>query len=377
MIYNVLSSPIVYDEGTLFFSATNITLNSKSSVEYWIGGSSFTFPREGMKKIILRDKIGQTTIERVFVRLGKTRELFPISIKLYENGDTRLLLMKNGIGTLLHELNDSIKNVKFLDCAMVHQALNDVSLLDPVYASEAYDEICLSGYKLSEQLNNESVGITDTGTDAVKDFSKKDSNIEIDTKSIIDNNLSMCPVDNGERVLITPVHTMEDLLEPSLTDRYENNAYDTLTSLSAINQTLDKRDLNNVFGLERVYREMKQFGGIEGFNHISVFNSVSLTLANIIHSLPYFEFTCEIDMVKRILKWFNRVGEIILESKYDERILNEIIKQIPYKDVIKVFISKNQYDEVLIEFVTLNTKLKYFIDLTIVSMLSRTLVHSC
>ena len=161
MIYDRLSSSIKYEPGTRLSSVSNSTIVGISTVDYWILGSTFTVPKEGLSKVILRDKIGSTIIERVFVRIGNAKEVFPISIKLYESNESRILLMRKGIGSLLYELSISIKSKLFLNDIITQQILSEMSSADPVYASEAYDEICLHGYELHEQINNESVGIVD------------------------------------------------------------------------------------------------------------------------------------------------------------------------------------------------------------------------
>ena len=106
------------------------------------------------------------------------------------------------------------------------------------------------------------------------------------------------------------------------------------------------------------------------------FNSTTLTLANYIHTIPYFEFACSIDARQRTIIWYNKVSDDQLSDIVDRNFINYLVNRILYRDINKVYISKNQYDELLLEFDTVNMKVRYFIDLTVVSMLSRSLAHN-
>ena len=279
MIYDRLSSSIKYEPGTRLSSISNSTIVGISTVDYWILGSEFTIPKEGLSKVILRDKIGSTIIERVFGRIGNAKEVFPISIKLYESNESRILLMKNGIGSLLYELSNSIKSKIFLNDIITQQILSEMSSADPVYASEAYDEICLNGYQLHEQINNESVGIVDDSKrNSIRDMGKKDDDIHIETnKSIMSEWADGYGVEDGEgNIILTPKDLIEDIIAPSLTTRYENEAYDKFTLLSAWNQTLDKCEMRN-FNNYCKYRELKEFNKLKGVIPLTDFNSTTLT----------------------------------------------------------------------------------------------------
>ena len=378
MIYDRLSSSIKYEPGTRLSSVSNSTIVGISTVDYWILGSEFTIPKEGLSKVILRDKIGSTIIERVFGRIGNAKEVFPISIKLYESNESRILLMKNGIGSLLYELSNSIKSKIFLNDIITQQILSEMSSADPVYASEAYDEICLNGYRLHGQINNESVGIVDDSKrNSIRDMGKKDDDIHIETnKSIMSEWADGYGVEDGEgNIILTPKDLIEDIIAPSLTTRYENEAYDKFTLLSAWNQTLDKCEMRN-FNNYCKYRELKEFNKLKGVIPLTDFNSTTLTLANYIHAIPYFEFACVINTRQRTITWFNKVSDNELADINDKDFVNCLINQILYRDVNKIYISKNQYDELLIEFDTSNVRVKYFVDLTVVSILSRSLAHT-
>ena len=223
MIYDRLSSSIKYEPGTRLSSVSNSTIVGISTVDYWILGSEFTIPKEGLSKVILRDKIGSTIIERVFGRIGNAKEVFPISIKLYESNESRILLMKNGIGSLLYELSNSIKSKIFLNDIITQQILSEMSSADPVYASEAYDEICLNGYRLHGQINNESVGIVDDSKrNSIRDMDKEDDDIHIETnKSILSEWADGYGVEDGEgNIILTPKDVLDDIVAPSLTTRY-------------------------------------------------------------------------------------------------------------------------------------------------------------
>ena len=377
MIYDRLSSSIKYEPGTRLSSVSNSTIVGISTVDYWILGSEFTIPKEGLSKVILRDKIGSTIIERVFGRIGNAKEVFPISIKLYESNESRILLMKNGIGSLLYELSNSIKSKIFLNDIITQQILSEMSSADPVYASEAYDEICLNGYRLHGQINNESVGIVDDSKrNSIRDMGKKDDDIHIETnKSIMSEWADGYGVEDGEgNIILTPKDLIEDIIAPSLTTRYENEAYDKFTLLSAWNQTLDKCEMSN-FNNDCQSRELKEFNKLKGVIPLTDFNSTTLTLPNYIHAIPSFEFACVIDIKQRTITWFNKVSDNELADINDKDFVNCLINQILYRDVNKIYISKNQYDELLIEFDTSNVRVKYFVDLTVVSILSRSLAH--
>ena len=75
MIYDSLSSSIKYEPGTRLSSVSNSTIIGNDTIDYWILGSKFTVPKEGLSKVILRDKIGSTIIERVFGRIGNAKEV--------------------------------------------------------------------------------------------------------------------------------------------------------------------------------------------------------------------------------------------------------------------------------------------------------------
>ena len=280
MIYDRLSSSIKYEPGTRLSSVSNSTIVGISTVDYWILGSEFTIPKEGLSKVILRDKIGSTIIERVFGRIGNAKEVFPISIKLYESNESRILLMKNGIGSLLYELSNSIKSKVFLNDIITQQILSEMSSADPVYASEAYDEICLNGYQLHEQINNESVGIVDDSKrNSIRDMDEKDGDIHIETnKSILSEWTNGYGVEDGEgNIVLTPKDVLDDMIAPSLTTRYENEAYDKFTLLSAWNQTLDKCEMRN-FNNYCKYRELKEFNKLKGVIPLTDFNSTTYSL---------------------------------------------------------------------------------------------------
>lgn len=377
MIYDRLCSSIKYEPGTTLSSVSISTIVGSSTINYWNLGSKFTIPNEGLFKVILRDKIGPTIVERVFVRIGNSKEMFPISIKLYETNESRILLMRRGVSSLLYEMNDSIKNKRFLNDVIIQQILTEMSVGDPVYASEAYDEICLNGYELHEQINNESVGVVDdTNRNSVRDIEKQDTelNIEIDKSIMADWNTNYGVEDGEGNIILTPKDVLDDLIAPSLTFRYENEAYDKFTLLSAWNQTLDKCEMWN-FNNNCKYRELKQFNNLKGVVPLTNFNSASLTLANFIHAVPYFEFACLIDTKQRTITWFNKVSDNGLSDIADKDLVDYLVNQILYRDVNKIYISKNQYDEVLLEFDTVNMKARYFVDLTMVSILSRSLAH--
>ena len=379
MIYDRLCSSIKYEPGTRLSSVSNSTITSNNTIDYWIVGSEFTVPKEGLSKVILRDKIGQTIVERVFVRMGNTKELFPISIKLYEGNESRILLMRKGIGSLLYEVNDTIKNKRFLNDIIVQQILTEMSESDPVYASEAYDEICLHGYELHEQINNESDGdIDDSNRNSVKDIEKQDTelNIKSNNKFLSEWTPSYGVEDGEGNIILTPKDVIDDLIAPSLTFEYENEAYDNLTLLSAWNQTLDKCKMLNFNNNYCRYRELKQFNNLKGVAPLTNFNSTTLTLVNYIHTIPYFEFACSIDARQRTIIWYNKVSDDRLSDIVDRNFINYLVNRILYRDINKVYISKNQYDELLLEFDTVNMKVRYFIDLTVVSMLSRSLAHN-
>lgn len=374
MIYDRLSSFIKYEPGTKLNSEANATITSASMIDYFILGSNFTIPKEGLSKVILRDKVGSTIVERVFVRIGRAKEVFPISIKLYEDNRSEILLMRKGISSLLYELSLSIKRKTFFNDLITQQILSEMSINDPVYASSAYDEICLHGYQLHEQLNNEAIDINDSNRSSVEDVDKEDDILDIKTNGLILPN--GYGVEDGEgNIVITPEDMLDDIIAPSLTPEYEDAAYDEFTLLSAWNQTLDKCAMRN-FNNYRLYRELKEFNNLKGVAPLTNFNSVILTLANFIHAMPYFEFACLIDTRKRTITWFNKVSDNELSDIDDKVLVNFLINKILYKDVNRVYISKNQYDELLIEFDTSNVKIKYFIDLTVVSMMSRSLAHS-
>lgn len=379
MIYDRLSSSIKYEPGISLRSEISTTIKSSNLIDYWISGSNITIPKEGLSKVILRDKIGSTIIERVFARIGNIKEVFPISIKLYESNESKILLMRNGIGSLLCELSLSIKNKTFLNDIICHQIISEAAMCDPVYSSEAYDEMCLNGYQIHEQINNDSVGITDDSKrNSIRDIDKKDNDLCVEThNSILSEWTNGYGVEDGEgNIVLTPKDVLDDIISPSLTTRYENEAYDKFTLLSAWNQTLDKCEMRN-FNNYCKYRELKEFNKLKGVIPLTDFNSTTLTLANYIHAIPYFEFACLIDTRHRTITWFNKVSDNELTDIDDKDFVNCLINQILYRDVNKVYISKNQYDELLIEFDTSNVRVKYFVDLTVVSMLSRSLAHAC
>lgn len=406
MLTNVKTVPVKYKAGTYLNSIGKKSISGQT-VEMEIPvGAEFTVP-ENMKKVFVTEKFGNIVIDRCFMQIGNKNELFPIYIKIYDNDESPVLLMKNGIHALLNELNEKSKQTEFSKDTLFSVMLSEIYAIDRTLY-ESIQEYNDSPRIMNLEMANDEIvfenGPTPDGEPEaeypwnsanvvgngygfyISDTSDKATRI---ANHLYDTSLYVNIIDAENSY---PVFTeLENLFSPKMGDNYSCIALDPLTSVSMHESAITKKDLfknaTHKYAVPENRLELEK----DDYEYITEFNSEILMLCVWISQLPFSEiaFTYTLPIKNRIenvknarftrkekleiIRSVTKTNFVFDKLKFMTE-FSRIINSWDLEGISSFGIVKTATDELII-FFNGNKRKSLYIDLSITKLISQGIVR--
>lgn len=394
MIPYIRRIPVAYFPDTLMDSTEKSMLTDVGRNEYFDAftmGTQFLIP-DDLFKVLSVERIGPCIIERSFLEIAGSTRLLPISVKICGDGKADVLLTKNGISEFLAQVNGIKQRImypSFIQDRMLQFAAFMLNKIDPYFG---FDD----GYAAmtSEWCDMHNDGPLFIGrpvqVDKLHGFTA-----EVDQPAFVGRQLSSFNAGAMLRELYshlyghytneeypeTPYSMLMEWASPEVPDDYREIALDSLTKSSGISSDLSKTELTKSLktSVERT-RDLCSFGNIDGFYKVERMTSEILALTTFVHELPFAEFSFSYGFKQSKEPGLHWESKVLYDKEMtcsDQSIVTklEAITSSWNPKVTDIAIAKNRDDEMLLVIKEGKLAYRYFIDLTISSVLSQALTY--